>query len=182
MPPNGIPQPTPAQIEAFRAWVGAGAPVTSCGSTTTVGPDPYDTPVVCTSGTRWTGGDRESPLMHPGVACINCHTNGSEEGPSFVVAGTVYPTPHEPNDCNGIAASSGATVIVTDASGIEHRLVPNAAGNFFLEGAPFPLPYSAKVTYGGRERVMVEAQDEGDCNACHTEAGANRAPGRIFLP
>jgi hypothetical protein len=121
--------------------------------------------------------------MHPGVACINCHTSGGEEeGPRFVVAGTVYPTPHEPNDCNGIAANSGATVLVTDATGVEHRLTPNAAGNFFLEGAAFPLPYTAKVINAGRERVMVEAQDDGDCNACHTEGGANRAPGRIFLP
>jgi hypothetical protein len=121
--------------------------------------------------------------MHPGVACINCHSKeGEEEGPRFAVAGTLYPSAHEPNDCNGVATSSGATVVIIDASGSEHRLKPNAAGNFFLEATTFTLPYTAKVTYDGRERVMVEAQDDGDCNACHTEAGANHAPGRIFLP
>lgn len=121
--------------------------------------------------------------MHPGLACIHCHTSGGEEeGPRFAVAGTVYPTPHEPDDCNGAASSAGATVVVTDANGAEHRLTANGAGNFFLESRSFPLPYTAKVTYEGRERVMVAEQSDGDCNGCHTESGANHAPGRIFLP
>jgi hypothetical protein len=183
MPPLGAPQPTAAQIAAFDAWVQAGTPTASCGSPPPEVPDPYDTPVVCTSGRRWTSGNDESPLMHPGLACISCHTNDEEEeGPRFVIAGTVYPTPHEPNDCNGVVSNSGATIVVTDADGVEHRLTPNGAGNFFLEGRTFALPYAAKVTYDGRERVMVGTQNDGDCNACHTEAGANRAPGRIFLP
>jgi uncharacterized membrane protein len=37
--------------------------------------------------------------MHPGGACITCHT--IKGGPAFKVAGTVFPTLHEPNDCNG---------------------------------------------------------------------------------
>ena len=121
--------------------------------------------------------------MHPGVACIHCHSSGGEEeGPLFVLAGTVYPTPHEPNDCNGVAAGTGATIVITDADGVEHPLTPNAAGNFYMERPTIPLPYTAKVAYDGRERIMVEAQDDGDCNGCHTEAGASRATGRIFLP
>jgi hypothetical protein len=43
-------------------------------------------------------------------------------------------------------------------------------------------PYKAKVTYMGRERAMVAAQTSGDCNSCHTQNGANSAPGRILLP
>jgi hypothetical protein len=181
MPPSPMPPPSADAIAAFAAWLEGGASVSSCGSSTTVGPDPYDTPVVCTSGTHWTRGDAESPLMHPGGACIDCHTT-EDEGPSFVVAGTLYPTPHEPTDCNGVGSSTGAVVVVTDANGTEHRLTPNSAGNFSYEGAAFPFPYSAKVSYDGRERVMVGTQDDGDCNGCHTEAGATRAPGRIFLP
>jgi len=38
----------------------------------------------------------------------------------------------------------------------------------------------------GRERVMIDKRTSGDCNACHTQAGAgvapNLAPGRIILP
>jgi hypothetical protein len=58
----------------------------------------------------------------------------------------------------------------------------NDAGNFFLEAPSFAYPYQAKVVYQGRERVMVEAQMSGDCNDCHTQAGREKAPGRIFLP
>jgi hypothetical protein len=38
------------------------------------------------------------------------------------------------------------------------------------------------VTYMGRERAMVTMQTSGDCNSCHTQNGANAAPGRIVLP
>jgi hypothetical protein len=119
--------------------------------------------------------------MHPGVACIDCHIS-ENEGPIYVVGGTLYPTPHEPDDCNGVDSGTGAVVIVTDANGVEHRLTPNEAGNFFYEGAAFPFPYTARVSYGGRERLMIAPQEDGDCNICHTEAGTADAPGRIFLP
>ena len=55
--------------------------------------------VVCTSGTTWAGGDHGSAVMHPGEACIACHT--TDHGPKFAAAGTVFPTSHEPDDCNG---------------------------------------------------------------------------------
>jgi hypothetical protein len=44
------------------------------------------------------------------------------------------------------------------------------------------LPFTAKVTFQGREIVMTTPQTDGDCNSCHTETGANGAPGRIKLP
>jgi hypothetical protein len=44
------------------------------------------------------------------------------------------------------------------------------------------FPYSAKVSYMGRERAMAAMQTTGDCNSCHTQGGANSAPGRILLP
>jgi hypothetical protein len=34
----------------------------------------------------------------------------------------------------------------------------------------------------GKERAMVAAQTDGDCNKCHSEHGASLAPGRIMLP
>jgi len=42
--------------------------------------------------------------------------------------------------------------------------------------------FRAKVVYQGRERIMTVAQTIGDCNSCHTQYGANNAPGRILLP
>ena len=137
------------------------------------------TPVMCSSNQRWTGGDRGSPLMHPGRACFTCHP--SVNGLSFAVAGTIYPTAHEPDDCNGVNAASGAVIRLTDGNGVTHELKANDAGNFYFAGE-LPLPYRASVVARGLERAMVAPQTTGDCNSCHTEAGKDNAPGRIVAP
>jgi hypothetical protein len=117
--------------------------------------------------------------MQPGVACIACHSKG--EGPLFALGGTVYPTAHEPDNCNGGSVASMSRVVITGADGQTVTLTPNMSGNFSYSGA-LVKPYKAKVTYMGRERAMIAAQTSGDCNACHTEMGAMMAPGRIMLP
>jgi hypothetical protein len=38
------------------------------------------------------------------------------------------------------------------------------------------------VQFKGKTRAMVAPQTNGDCNSCHTENGANKAPGRVLLP
>jgi hypothetical protein len=185
MPPSPLTPPTSAQVAAFQAWVQAGTPPASCpdgGAPIDAGgaiADPYSTPVVCTSKTMWTQGTRGSGNMQPGVACIACHSKG--EGPPFALGGTVYPTAHEPDNCNGGAVTSMSRVVVTGADGNTITLTPNMAGNFSYGGA-LATPYKVKVTYMGRERAMIAAQTSGDCNACHTEMGAMMAPGRILLP
>lgn len=181
MPPSPLAPATTEELAAFSAWIEAGATQATCQDMVAAPPDPYDTPLVCSGMTTWTGGNRESPLMRPGGACISCHKQQGE-GPVFAVAGTVFPTPHEPDDCNGVSSTAGAQVVVTDAAGVVHNLKLNDAGNFSLEARTFALPYRAKVVYQGRERVMVEAQTSGDCNDCHTQDGRMNAPGRIFLP
>ena len=40
----------------------------------------------------------------------------------------------------------------------------------------------AKVVKNGKERVMKDAQTNGDCNHCHSEKGDEKAPGRIMAP
>ena len=172
----------------MQSWMDQGMPSTcDTGATTTDGgtvvANPYDTPVTCTSNTNWTGGNAESPNMRPGGACINCHSSG--EGPSFLLAGTVYPSAHEPDDCNGANGSTGAAqVIVTDANGMTISMNVNSVGNFYYQGrgASLAFPYQAKVVQNGLERVMVTPQTDGDCNSCHSESGDNMAPGRIMLP
>jgi len=181
MPPAPLAPATDAERSALSAWVTAGAKAANCAQTVETPPNPYDTPVVCTSMTNWTGGNRESPQMRPGGACISCHQKEGE-GPVFAVAGTLFPTPHEPNDCNGVGSTAGAHVVITESNGTVHTLSVNQAGNFFLESRSFTFPYQAKVVYQDRERVMVEAQRSGDCNDCHTQDGRENAPGRIFLP
>ena len=136
-------------------------------------------PAVCSTNETWLSGDEGSPLMHPGGACIECHTaNG--EGPKFTLAGTVMGASKDDIDCNGAA---GATVEIKGADGTVITLTTNAAGNFFQESmAALSTPYTAKIIQNGKERAMTASQTTGDCNSCHTAAGANGAPGRILLP
>jgi hypothetical protein len=148
----------------------AGAsPVDAGGGSTGATPTPPVSPSVsvCTSGqhSRGTG-----PLMLAGADCTRCHR--------FRIAGTVYPTAHEPNSCYG---SSGATVIIVDASGQMFMLSANQAGNFYSNASPTP-PLKIAVLAGGKMRQMVTMAPRSNCNSCHTETGANAAPGRIMLP
>jgi hypothetical protein len=135
-------------------------------------------PTVCSTNSDWVEGDHGSDLMHPGAACIECHSAG--EGPSFSVAGTVMAATNDDTDCNGVA---GATVEITGADGSVTTLTTNSAGNFSSRShTALSTPYKAKITMGGKTRAMSAAQTVGDCNTCHTAAGANGAPGRILLP
>lgn len=135
-------------------------------------------PAVCSTNSDWTQGDQESPLMHPGGTCIECHSSG--EGPRFTLAGTVMAASNDDTDCNGV---SGATVEITGADGTVTKLTTNAAGNFYSESkTALSTPYTAKIIQGGKTRAMTASQTVGDCNTCHTAAGANGAPGRILLP
>lgn len=143
---------------------------------------------MCSSKVYWTMGDLESPLMHPGRACLDCHSQqvGEDVANMLAVAGTVYPTAHEPDECNGVNASAGVvTVQITTADAKVLTLPVNGAGNFMydqLENGPIMFPITAKVLRGGKEMVMASPQMSGDCNSCHTEAGTNGAPGRILAP
>jgi hypothetical protein len=191
MPPAGATPATPAEIAVLDAWIGAGYPNTGCNTGGAGGAgggggtggvvDPFAVAPTCTSKVTWTRGTSGSGSMQPGVACINCHTSSGGEAPRFTIAGTVYPTAHEPDQCNGASGTDGARVVVTGANGAAVTLTPNAAGNFYYQGT-IATPFTAKVTYMGRERVMVAGQTSGDCNACHTQTGAMSAPGRILLP
>lgn len=185
MPPMPGEPLTAAEIALFEAWATAGTPTSKAGCQTV--PGPFDGPLVCTSGTMWPGGNRGAPIMHPGGACIACHASSGDDAslvpkgddaPRFVIAGTVYPTGHEPNDCNG---ASAATVEITDATGAVTALPVNAVGNFFTTSR-LPFPIHAAVVANGKRRAMVSSPPRGDCNGCHTPDGANGAPGRITLP
>ena len=179
MPPSGS-MPTDTEIAAFENWLDEGMPRGSCGDVL----DPFAVEPSCTTDSYWLGGNRESPLMNPGEACNDCHTRGvgGEHGPSLSVAGTVFATGHEPDDCNGANGRLERVVVeITDGSGRKVQLGVNEAGNFFYEDRLTP-PLTARIKYQGRVREMLTAQTSGDCNACHSETGAEGAPGRIVLP
>lgn len=136
-----------------------------------------DPPETCSTNSAWLDGDEGSPLMHPGGDCIGCHSSEGE-GPTFTVAGTVMGALDDDTDCNGIG---GATVEILGTNGGTLTLVTNDAGNFFSTKA-LPTPYTARVTINGTVFEMGTAQTSGRCNACHTAAGENGAPGRIAAP
>jgi len=187
MPPLPAVAPEAAEIATFEAWVTAGAPKgsvctppagdagTDAGTPAT---NPYNTPTVCTSKTTWNQGNEGSSRMRPGGACITCHT--MRGGPNYTVAGTVYPTAHEPNDCNGVNAG-GVTVVVTDKNGVVTNIPVNTVGNFSSR-ARIAAPFTVKVVNGAKVRAMAGALTAGDCNSCHTLAGVNGAPGRVMAP
>ena len=189
MPPDG---PLAASdIAILEAWVGAGLPRGSCGSpaTTDGGADDggRSTPKeagadasvasVCTSGVTFPANGNTDQLMHPGKKCIGCHAATGAK--TFAMAGTVYPTLHEPNDCNGVAKPN-LSVLVIDALGVSHTIPVNAAGNF-VRVTSLPMPYRAMVVDGNKVREMKTPQTDGDCNGCHSEQGAG-SPGRVMAP
>lgn len=185
MPPKPAEAPTADEIATLEGWVNASTPKgMACTSVTDGGVEggstsnPYNTPTVCTSNQRWTGGNRESPNMRPGGTCITCHS--MRGGPAYTIAGTVYPTAHEPNDCNG-GASGTLKVVVTDANQKVTEISVNGVGNFYSR-VNLAAPFFVKVTNGTKERVMAGSLTAGDCNTCHTETGTNGAPGRIMAP
>jgi hypothetical protein len=160
--------------------VGTGGTTSSSGGVTGTGGRPAGTggagtggttATVCTSNVMWNGST--GPNMRPGSSCRSCH--------GYPVSGTVYPTLHEPNNCNGVNGSSGVRVIITGANGSVLTLTPNSAGNFFSDTSP-STPFTVRITSNAGTRMMNASQTSGDCNSCHTQNGSNGSPGRIQAP
>lgn len=190
MPPKPAAPPAADEIRSMADWVAAGLPREAVACTDP--PPALDGGVssgdggadagalTCTSGKKWLGGDDGSPLMHPGAACNTCHQK--EGGPNLRLAGTVYPTAHEPDDCNGATSPQQIVVRVTDARNRTYTMRANAAGNFMTEQGGMRPPFRATVTAGTNTREMKGSVTSGDCNSCHTAEGKNGAPGRIMAP
>ena len=138
---------------------------------------------VCASGEIWAFQDKDNPRMNPGRSCVQCHTeeNDPAQAPIYVFAGTVMRAEHEGDDCRGVPSMN---VIVTGADGTEFSMPSNSAGNFWLPPETEVLmPYTARIVDdAGNARVQQNPVDNGDCNSCHTEAGANGATGRLIPP
>ncbi|HEY2511020.1 MAG TPA: hypothetical protein VGI39_09200 [Polyangiaceae bacterium] len=133
----------------------------------------------CTLGSSGILGLIPGATMSPGLGCVSCHASTGAK--KLNVAGTIYPTLHEPDLCLG--ASTGLQVILTDATGTAHTLSVNGSGNFYDDGlVAFPTPYTAKVVGPNGSIAMMTPQTSGDCNSCHTAAGTQGAAGRIVGP
>jgi hypothetical protein len=109
MPPAGLM--AAAELASLEGWIAAGMPAGSCGDTGAggagggggAGPSPFDAPPMCSTDTFWNLGDEGKREMYPGRACIDCHVTEAK-GPQYLIAGTVFETAHEPDDCFGTLA------------------------------------------------------------------------------
>jgi hypothetical protein len=150
---------------------------------------------VCSSNAYWKDMDKGSELMRPGGKCNDCHDK-NPKSPKLSVAGTLYPTAHEPDECNGVSGGSTLdggladfTIIITDRTGQTLPDIPvNSVGNF-QRVAEVLMPFNVKVrAKGGKENKMLMQAPHGDCNACHTQGGSTTimggavAPGRVTVP
>lgn len=187
MPPLPLDASQQSDIDTIQAWIDAGYPAGTC-TPDPGGTNPFDTPAgLCTRGkgdTTFTG----DPML-PGEGCIvsGCHASTHR----FTIAGTIYPTAHEKDDCNGgslngsLPAVTTAKIVITDQNGTLPAITPDSVGNFYSTHALSP-PYTVQLLYNNKERDMtgynIAKQPDGNCNSCHTENGDNGAPGRIMLP
>ena len=125
----------------------------------------------CMTGTFWTRGSSGSPEMLPGSDCMSCHRE-------FSSAGTVFGAVDDVNNCFGV---EGVAVEITDATGRDVTMFTNRAGNFYTNQRLTP-PYTTRVTHQGRTREMLSSVSDFNCASCHTAAGRDGAPGRVFVP
>jgi hypothetical protein len=184
-----------ADIAVFEAWVTAtpAMPEGMCGTIVGGSTDP-----TCASNQFELAPTIRNPHdgdgMAPGYACIACHEGqnfaGQNPGLSALdkvraFMGTVFAAPHEKDLCIA-RLPVAATVEIYD--GVTKALVTTMSvdpysGNFRSRGSVVkPASYTAKLVTANGTREMFGAQTSGDCNTCHTVAGANLAPGRIYLP
>src|SRR5205814_8531152 len=118
MPPAPDTPATAAEIASFQAWIASGAS-SMCDTSGGAGgagpaaglPDVVVVrpPIVCSSNQQWTQGNNGSASRRPGGACISCHAMSGGEAPAFKIAGTVYSTVREPDDCNGVNGTATGT-------------------------------------------------------------------------
>ena len=136
----------------------------------------------CSTGQWWFLADLlKGEKMEPGGNCIQCHTDRGE-GPRYTFAGTVMAGIDDGENCRGIPE---VTVEIIDANGATAlSMLTNESGNFFsrVNLNDIALPYTAVVSYEGRQRVMGSPQTDPNCMNCHTDVGAEGAPGRILIP
>lgn len=93
-----------------------------------------------------------------GTACLTCH-NGAVV--KFSVAGTVYKT------AAGTSAQSGATIVLTDASGKTVKLISASNGNFYSKDTSLKAPFKARASRCPGNHPMNGSANSANCNSCH---------------
>ena len=98
-------------------------------------PIPFGGDSVCSSGVYWHRDDDGDPRMFPGRDCIGCHDAeraadpDDPDIPDLLIAGTVYATGHEPDNCYGetdlvvVVQSLGGEGEVSLTPGLDRQLL-----------------------------------------------------------
>ncbi len=118
------------------------------------------------------------PTHRPGQPCLVCHGPGGPQGPTFIVAGTVFRSPHS---CSPL---SGAIVRIVDANDRTFAFRTNRAGNFYVgEGSSSPaFPFWVTVESGGQKSEMKSrVLREGSCAGCHWDPPSNETMGHVYF-
>jgi hypothetical protein len=201
MPPAPRPRVGAAELQAFSTWVTSGMPMGSCsqvdagsadaGPPIDAGPQPTD----CASGNFWTVGNDGSESMNPGMACRSCHLGQNfmgqnpggddETDRAYFFMGTVFAGLHAKDRCLSPPPAGGKIEIIDKNGAVAQTInVTNSSGNFRSNSltTTVQLPYTVRISANGRTGMMLTPQTNGDCNSCHTEQGAQGAPGRIYWP
>ncbi len=101
-----------------------------------------------------------------GTACMSCHSNGSDNGFWWTVAGTVYRPGETDLNPNGTVYLFKAS----DPTGTPVLTLPvDAKGNFYTTGAvDFSIGLIASVkSNSGVIEKMTSVITSGNCNSCH---------------
>jgi len=109
---------------------------------------------------------------NPGQPCQSCHAAGGS-GPEFTLGGTLF---------DGLQSSTpitGATIVVTDDTGLEVKLTTADNGNFWTDRTlAYPITVAASGCPDHSPMVSAVQSSGADCNAggCHVDTF------RIHLP
>lgn len=139
------------------------------------GCDPVHSDAVASLGPEQ-GDVRKGPEHRPGQPCLVCHGGSGPGGARFGVAGTVFASEASPT------AVSNIVVHLKDATGAEHDVTTNAAGNFYTDWQPtYPLRVELRPEGGDPVVMRTSIGRDGSCGGCHLATKGPRSAGRVVL-
>lgn len=118
----------------------------------------------------------EAPML-PGRHCMGCHKDGGDSRYTWTAAGTVFGSLN--SSCNTGGLDGVRVDIVDETNRLLITLTTNRAGNFYTSENLNFTRIKAKVSKGGKSKVMNSVQPNADCPSCHYPGGS--AGGRIYL-
>ncbi len=133
-------------------------------------------------------GFRASSVHRPGSPCVLCHSAYYGAEPRLSVGGTVFVIPDEGDPF----PISDVTIRLVDSEGVQHDMVSNRCGNFFVTKKEFnpvypmrtellaPDPNDPEKLLSNRPMASRISRD-GSCGTCHKHPRSPFSPGVVFV-